>query len=131
MFNTDPNRTTEELLADIRNASTSAFNNKSLSFVPPPFAALLVKLSREADARAQIMQDLTKEIRWLTKVIVALTIVILILTAFMVCIELYKIDDHHGNHDDASPKQQQKEPHIPTVNNITTSPSINGAKKNK
>lgn len=49
MFNTNPDRPTEEILQDINQSAINAFNNKNTALVIAPFAALLVKLSREAD----------------------------------------------------------------------------------
>ncbi len=49
MFNADPNRTVDEILADIQRGAVSAASSGNINFVGhvlAPFAALLVKLSR-------------------------------------------------------------------------------------
>jgi len=81
MFNADPNRTVDEILADIQRGAVSAASSGNINFVGhvlAPFAALLVKLSRDsADATARI-ERLTRN---LFATIVALLIVTLVLFA--------------------------------------------------
>jgi hypothetical protein len=81
MFNADPNRTVDEILADIQRGAVSAASSGNINFVGhvlAPFAALLVKLSRDsADATARI-ERLTRN---LFATIIALLIVTLILFA--------------------------------------------------
>jgi hypothetical protein len=51
MFNTDPERTIEEILADIQRGAISAASSGNINLVGhvlAPFAALLVKLSRDS-----------------------------------------------------------------------------------
>jgi len=76
MFNADPNRTVDEILADIQRGAVSAASSGNINFVGhvlAPFAALLVKLSRDsADATARI-ERLTRN---LFATVVALLIVV-------------------------------------------------------
>ena len=75
MFNADPNRTVDEILADIQRGAVSAASSGNINLVGhvlAPFAALLVKLSRDsADATARI-ERLTRN---LFATVVALLIV--------------------------------------------------------
>lgn len=81
MFNADPNRTVDEILADIQRGAVSAASSGNINFVGhvlAPFAALLVKLSRDsADATARI-ERLTRN---LFATVVALLIVTFVLFA--------------------------------------------------
>lgn len=75
-FNADPSRSKRELLAEIKSEAETGLRHGYVGFVVPAFAALLVKLSEEADATAQRVVRLT---RWL----IFLTIVLAILTALL------------------------------------------------
>lgn len=81
MFNADPNRTVDEILADIQRGAVNAASSGNINFVGhvlAPFAALLVKLSRDsADATARI-ERLTRN---LFATVVALLIVTFVLFA--------------------------------------------------
>jgi hypothetical protein len=81
MFNTDPNRTVDEILADIQRGAVSAASSGNINLVGhvlAPFAALLVKLSRDStDATARI----ERLARNLFATVVALLIVTLVLFA--------------------------------------------------
>jgi hypothetical protein len=74
MFNTDPNRTDDELLADIRQGAfdTAESRVNLVGKVLAPFAALLVKLSRDAATE-------TKRIKQLTWALIFLTVVLCVL----------------------------------------------------
>jgi hypothetical protein len=76
MYSVDTARTKAELLQAIRASSITGFNSRYPGFVMPSFAALLVKLSEEADSTAQRVVRLT---RWL----IGLTIVLAVLTALL------------------------------------------------
>jgi hypothetical protein len=84
-FNTDPNRPIDEILKDIEKGAfnTSQHTANFLGAVLAPFAGLLVKLSREAQANAQRLETLTK-------VLLGLTIAIVIPTAVLVFREFVK-----------------------------------------
>lgn len=79
MFNTDPTRTTEVILDDIRSASSVSSNNKNMSFVVPPFAALLVRLSQEASATADKNLLIQKRMIGITLIVLAISIAQLVL----------------------------------------------------
>jgi hypothetical protein len=75
MFNTDPNRTDDELLADIKQGAVDTAGSRDVNFVGnvlAPFAALLVKLSRDAAVE-------TRRIKWLTWALIFLTAVLCVL----------------------------------------------------
>jgi hypothetical protein len=75
MFNTDPNRTDDELLADIKQGAVDTAGSRRANLVGnvlAPFAALLVKLSRDAAAE-------TKRIKHLTWALIFLTVVLCVL----------------------------------------------------
>jgi hypothetical protein len=74
MFNTDPNRTDDELLADIRQGAVDTAGSRVnlVGNVLAPFAALLVKLSRDAATE-------TKRIKRLTWALIFLTVVLCVL----------------------------------------------------
>ena len=81
MFNTDPERTIEEILADIQRGAISAASSGNINLVGhvlAPFAALLVKLSRDS---ADVMARLERLTRNLFATIIALLIVTLVLFA--------------------------------------------------
>jgi len=81
MFNTDPNRRVDEILADIQRgavSTASSGNINLLGYVLAPLAALLVKLSRDsAEATARI-ERLSRN---LFATVIALFIVTLVLFA--------------------------------------------------
>jgi len=79
MFNTDPNRTDDELLADIKQGAVSIAGSREVNMVGSvlaPFAALLVKLSRDAAAE-------TKRIKHLTWALIFLTVVQCVLAVIL------------------------------------------------
>ena len=81
MFNTDPERTIEEILADIQRGAISAASSGNINLVGhvlAPFAALLVKLSRDS---ADVMARVERLTRNLFATIIALLIVPLVLFA--------------------------------------------------
>lgn len=73
----NPNKTHEEILEDIRLAG-AALQTPGITI--PPFAALLVKLSREANADAKVVIRLTRWIIALTWALAAFTFVLLFAT---------------------------------------------------
>jgi hypothetical protein len=80
-FNTDPDRPIEKILADIKQGALNTVNSREgLNFVGAllaPFAALLVRLLRDAEKSA-------KRIEYLTWVICGLTVALFVLTAYLV-----------------------------------------------
>jgi hypothetical protein len=78
MFNTDPNRTIDDILTDIQRGAVSAASNGSVGHVLAPFAALMVKLSRRSAADTARIERLTRN---LFATIIALLIVTLVLFA--------------------------------------------------
>jgi hypothetical protein len=81
MFNTDPNRTVDEILADIQRGAASAASSANINLVGhvvAPFAALVVNLSRDYAAATARIERLTRN---LFATIIALLIVTLVLFA--------------------------------------------------
>ncbi len=80
MFNTDPNRRVDEILADIQRGAVSTASSGNINLVGhvlAPLAALLVKLSPSADATARIERGS----RNLFATVIALLVVTLVLFA--------------------------------------------------
>ena len=77
MYGIDPNRPVEELLSEIQHAALGG-NAKLIGAVLTPFATLMVKLSRDAEAGAERMERLTRRLYFLTVLILALTLLLLI-----------------------------------------------------
>jgi hypothetical protein len=84
MFEADASKTPQELLEQVRKAAIEAFNNKNPSFIGPPIAALLVRLSYDADATAAKNLRIQNNLIRLTAVILALTVAMLVLQAFQI-----------------------------------------------
>jgi hypothetical protein len=84
MYNVDPDRPIDQILADIKGGALQSFQSPMGTSNPgalfAPFAALIVHLSRDVDAAAKRMERLTK---WL----VGLTVAILTLTALLLAKE--------------------------------------------
>ena len=76
MFHGDPAQPVQELLDEIKGEAVRGANNGNLNYLMPAFAALLVKMSIAADARATAMEKWTKIIVWLTTVLTLLTLVL-------------------------------------------------------
>jgi hypothetical protein len=105
MYNVDPDRSIDEILSDIKVGALKSFHGPMQPSNPgallAPFAALLVRLSRDADAAAKKMERLTKWLTWLT-------VAILILTALLFAKEVFDIYEKH----------QQGQPHAgPKIDN--------------
>jgi hypothetical protein len=79
-FNTDPDRSVDEILKDIEKGAFDASQRRAnlLGAVLAPFAGLLVKLSREAEATSQRVEKLTKRLYSLTIFIVILTLLLFV-----------------------------------------------------
>jgi hypothetical protein len=81
LFNTDPDRSVNELLDDIKNNAVKSYSQEArLGLVLAPFSALLVKLSKNAEATAASVNAKTHQLIILTRWLIGLTIVIIILT---------------------------------------------------
>jgi hypothetical protein len=81
MFNTDPNRTIDDILTDIQRGAANAASNGNVylvGHVVAPFAALVVKLSCDYAAATARLERLTRN---LFATIIALLIVTLVLFA--------------------------------------------------
>ena len=127
MFNADPNRSTDEILDDIRTSSHLAFNSKNLAYVFPPLGALLVKLSRDsASAQKQLVADLNRlgdeaketalqaaktadKILLFTQWLFWATVILLIVTILLVALEFMKFNEPRYG-DSKSDQTQQKNP---------------------
>jgi hypothetical protein len=83
MFKGEPDWSTKQLLDEIKGEAVRGGNSGNLTYLMPAFAALLVKLSSAADARAKTMVILT----W---VLVVLTVAIAFLTAILLGHEFVK-----------------------------------------
>ena len=92
MWNTDPNRPVGEILDDIKAGAVRSFspNESNISFVLAPLSALLVRLSKDAEATAVSVNARTHQLIILTRWLIVLTVVIIVLTVPLVCIEVVK-----------------------------------------
>lgn len=73
MFEADPNSTPEQLLDAIRLEAVKAYTSKNISNVVPPFAALLVRLSRDAAETAEKANQQNRRLVWLTWALLVVT----------------------------------------------------------
>src|SRR5947209_7328259 len=79
MWNTDPEREVKAILDDIKDGAVKSYSqNGRIGLVLAPFAALLVRLSRDADASAARMERLTRRLYVLTIFILVLTLLLLV-----------------------------------------------------
>ena len=78
LWNTNPDLHTNEILNNIKAGATRATGGgPSMSYMLAPFAALLVKLSRDADATASKTLEVTNRLYWLTWALLVLTALLL------------------------------------------------------
>ncbi len=85
MFNIDLNRSTEEILKDVRDAAlVNATPELKLGIIAAPFATLLVKLGQEAEQTAQTISKLTKGLLRLTVALLALTVALLVIQGYQI-----------------------------------------------
>jgi hypothetical protein len=98
LWNTNPDLHLNEILNNIKaGANRSTGGGPSLSYMMAPFAALLVRLSRDAEERsnaaevtAQAVNKKTWQLIVLTRWLIGLTVVIIFLTVPLVSIEVSK-----------------------------------------
>ena len=83
MFQGGPDWSTKQLIDEIKGEAVRGGDSGNLTYLMPAFAALLVKLSNAADARARTMVILT----W---VLVVLTVAIAVLTAILLGHDIVK-----------------------------------------
>ena len=76
MLQGDPSWSSERLWQEIKGEAVRGANDGNLNFLMPAFAALLIKLSIEADRRA-------RHIIYLTWGLCVFTVALLILTAYL------------------------------------------------
>ena len=77
-FNTDLHRPIEEILEEVRTASTYVLNRGgNIAFVVTPLATLLVKLSREAEDTARALRSYTRWLLRFTAAVVFLAVVLI------------------------------------------------------
>ena len=79
MFNADPTKSTDELLTEIKVAAVQGYNNANPVLSLPAFAALLVRLSRDADATAEKNLRIQRNLIRLTGFVLAISVVMLLL----------------------------------------------------
>lgn len=101
MFPFRPEAPVEDIIGDLTGAVGATLNGRIPGAPLIPFAALLVKLSREADAR-------TRRVICLTWALVALTAALLMLTAYLAWHEANKQADQNGGLNTKSHAQQAK-----------------------
>jgi hypothetical protein len=77
MWKGEPDWSTQQLLDAIKNEAVRGTQTGNLNFLMPALAALLVKLSNAADARAKTIVNLTWTLVVLTVAIAVLTAVLL------------------------------------------------------
>ena len=109
-YNTDLERPTEEILADVRNAALmNAVPELKIGIVAVPLATLLVKLSQEAEQTADTIRRFTK---WL----LGLTFSLFFLTLALLFMQVYQVyDNYRFNHERAQSGShtQKEQPHLP------------------
>jgi hypothetical protein len=141
-IDTNPERPVEEILDQVR--AGAALNlvprQVALGTVVAPFSALLVRLSRDAERTASLVNKKTQQLIVLTRWLIALTVVIILLTAPLVFVEVAKYiselsqppldqQEHdssarqHDQQSNGTNKTDNREPPINTPTNAPTSPS--------
>lgn len=104
-FKADPKKEIETLLAEIEAGALAGAQSSSRTsvYAMGPFSALLVRLAREADATANKVVRLTRQLFWLT---VALVFV----TAYLAWREFEKGQDPHNPRTNAQSEQTKGDP---------------------
>lgn len=108
-FNIDPNRPIEEILGDIKKASVQTMSAQRGDFVGAilsPFAALLVRLSRDAKKSADKLEILTARLYRLTIFLLILTALLFVREIAKDALEIYKNVNFKSQ---SSNKTEQKE----------------------
>jgi hypothetical protein len=118
MFNTDPNRTLEEILADIQKGAVDTASSQNVNLVGnvlAPFAALLVKLSRDAATATARTERLTKRLYVTTIALLVVTFLLFVLTLGLFAKEAYDFyEKNYVQHQNPQPAQDQKlDPAVP------------------
>ena len=83
-FEANPNETTDDLLQQISTGAANAMNPLLTMEAIPPFAALLVKLSKEAAESASKVEKMTSTLINLTWALLVLTLGLFILTLVLI-----------------------------------------------
>ena len=92
LWNTNPDLPLNEILNNIKaGASKGTVGGPSLTYMMAPFAALLVRLSRDAEATAASVNQKTQSLISLTRWLVAMTIILILLTFPLAVSELHKL----------------------------------------
>lgn len=104
-FKAEPQKGIEHLLAEIEAGALAGAQSQSRTSVYAlgPFSALLVKLAREADATANKVVRLTRQLLWLT-------IALLIFTAYLAWHEFDGRQDAHNESGGGQSQQSQANP---------------------
>jgi hypothetical protein len=77
MFQTDPNQPIEKIYDEVKNGASRSYTQQNpIALVIVPFAALILRLSKDAEKTAQRIATLT---RWL----IGFTIVLIVLTGVL------------------------------------------------
>lgn len=88
-FNTNVERSASEILKDIEHWAARSATHNNPSLVAAPFAALLVRLSNDADRTATKIARLTWALIWLT-------VALLIFTIFLSSKDIYEFYKDHA-----------------------------------
>jgi hypothetical protein len=107
IFEANPERPPKELLERIRIGAISGFNNSTTVFAIPPFAALLVRLSADADKRATKIESLTNKLLWYTVALLVLTFLLVAKEGFDVYAQYsapYQADQKADQNNHVKPK---------------------------
>ncbi len=105
-FDTNPDRSTDELLEAVSVGLKAGGQRTTLLFMMAPFAALLVRLSRDSEKTAQQVVRLTK---WL----ISLTIALLLLGAMTFAKDGYELYEAITHKAQDQPIQGQSQPKPP------------------
>jgi hypothetical protein len=91
LWNTNPDLHLNEILNNIKTgASRGTVSGPSITYMMAPFAALLVRLSRDAEATAASVNQKTQSLIVMTRVLVVMTGILIVLTIPLAVIELHK-----------------------------------------
>lgn len=115
LWNTNPDLHANEILDNIKiGATKSTAGGPSISYMLAPFAALLVKLSRDADVTASKTLRVTNRLYWLTWALLLLTAALLAKEGLEVY-EKHYLGAEHGAQTKKQDKIEAPAPSAPSI----------------
>jgi hypothetical protein len=109
MSNVDPNKSPDAFLAEIEKGAAEShnfFSSEALNVMLPPFAGLLVRLSKDAAQTASTNAKTADKTLTFTKWLLWITIVLLLVTGFPAALEFMKFYESHYRHPNPNQTQQ-------------------------